>query len=172
MKKFANLLHEKIEWKQDGFWAQSYTLYHHDTPLAMLKQDQGIFSMDGSIYLPDETKPRYQFRPKGFLKRHLEVDTNDFEYAPAKLTPHRWGGGLKARFTSGNAYEWQRTDFWGRQWTLTDHNDQQMATLTVGSLGQKGTLTILSDAPPPAELAQLIFAGWYQLIVELQMATG
>ena len=172
MKKFNQLLHESLEWKQDGLWGRAYTLTHRDTPLAQIKQDHGIFKQDASIYVPDEVGALYIFRPKGILNRTIEVESGDIDFVPAKLTPHRWGGGLTAKFSSGNQYKWRKTNVWGRTWQLTTAEGRLIATQNLGTWANKGTITLLSDAAAPAELTQLIFAGWAQMIFELQAAAA
>jgi len=172
MKKFNQLLHEPLTWKNDDIWGRTYTLRHGDTVLAHLEQDQGLFKSDASIYVPDEEKALYIFRPKGILNRRLEVESSDIDFVPAKLIPHTWSDGVTIHFSSGNQYEWNKTDFWGRTWQLTTAEGVTIATQKLGTWSNKGIFTILSDAPAPAELTQLIFAGWVEMILELQAAAA
>lgn len=48
----------------------------------------------------------------------------------------------------------------------------KIAKLELGTWGGKGTIVIESDAPAPAELNLLIFAGWVQYILEAQAAAA
>jgi hypothetical protein len=57
-------------------------------------------------------------------------------------------------------------------WLLQTADDLKIAKLELETWGRYGTITIVSDAPPPAELNLLIFAGWTQYLFELQAAAG
>ena len=168
LKKFHKLLDEPLDWKIDGIFKRSYTLYHQNEPLAHFQQESGIFKMDGSIYLHEAKEPLFIFRPKGLFESRVDVESSDIDFEPAKLKPHRWGGGLKIDFLNGNRYSWEKSDFWNSSWALKGENEGIIAVIQANTFGTNRTLTILSDAPHPAELNLLIFAGWAQYIFELQ----
>ena len=172
MKKFSQLLHEPLQWKHDGMLSRSMTLRHRDSVIAQWKQDHGALKSDVSIYVPDSTEPLFVFRPKGVFNRKIEVESSDPAFEPAKLQPHKWGGGLDAHFANGNRYIWRKTSMWGRQWRLTTADGIKIAKIELGKWSNNGTITIVSDAPAPTELALLIFAGWSAMILELQAASA
>lgn len=172
-QKFHKLLQEPLIWKSDGLFKQSYTLYHADLPIAHLRQESGIFKSDASIYWHEAKEPVFIFRPKGILNTRIDIECNDLDFAPAKLKPLRWGGGLEVHFLDGNKYIWKHSNFWNNRWVLTSSADNlEIATLQVKTWSSGGTITLLSDAPSPAELNLLLFAGWTQYIFEQQAAAA
>ena len=98
----------------------------------------------------------------------VEAESDEIDFEPAKIKPHTWGGGIKVDFVSGNSYIWKHTDFWNNKWLLTTEDGFKIAKLELGRWGTTGTITVVSDDPPPAELNLLIFAGWAQYIFEMQ----
>lgn len=172
LKKFHKLLHEPLNWKSDGIFKRSYTLYHNDQPLAQIRQESGIFKSDASIYLHEAKEPLFIFQPKGIFHSRVEVESNDIDFQAAKIKPNRWGGGVTINFLNGNIYRWHRTNIWSSEWSLKSADNLEIANLKSNAFGTNRTITILSDAPAPAELNLLIFAGWVQYILELQAAAA
>ncbi len=167
-KKFSKLLYEPLVWRGDGFFTTATTLYYGEEPIAHFRQESGIFKQDASIYLTGAEEPLFILRPKGVFNMRVEAESNEIDFEPAKIKPHTWGGGIKVDFVSGNSYVWKHTDFWNNKWLLTTEDGFKIAKIELGKWGTTGTITVVSDDPPPAELNLLIFAGWAQYIFEMQ----
>jgi hypothetical protein len=170
--KFSKLLNEPLVWKSDGLFKTSQTLYHNDEPIAHFRQEDGILKSDASIYVAGAEEPLFIFRPKGFINTRVDVESDDIDFEVAKLKPLKWGGGITITFLNGNEYLWKSANMWGHTWLLKTADDLKIAKLELETWGRYGTITIVSDAPPPAELNLLIFAGWTQYLFELQAAAG
>lgn len=168
--KFKKLLHEPLVWKSDGFFKHSYTLYHAEKPLAHWRQESGMFNNDASIYWHDADQPAFILRPKGILHPTIEIDSSDVDFEAAKIKPYGLGNGLAIEFANGNQYSWRSVNLSGSKWILTKTEGIEIAKLKTGGLGSESTLTIVSDAPAPAELSLLIFVGWTQYIYIIQLA--
>ena len=74
-------------------------------------------------------------------------------------------------------YEWQRIcleigQYLGHKWMLRSADGIKIAKLELATWGTHGTITVVSDAPSPAELNLLIFAGWTQYLFEMQAAAA
>ncbi len=171
-KKFSNLLHEPLIWRSDGVFKSSYTMYHNEVPIAHLRQESGVFKQDASIYLAGTDEPLFIFRPKGIMKPHVEVESDDIDFEPAKLKPLKWGGGIDIYFLNGNQYQWKSVNVWGHKWMLTTADGMKIAKLALAKWGTHGTITAVSDDPSPAELNLLIFVGWTQFLFEMQAAAA
>ncbi len=55
---------------------------------------------------------------------------------------------------------------------LTTVDGIKLAKLELSIWGTQGTITVVSDAPAPAELNLLIFVGWAQYLFEAQAAAA
>ena len=168
--KFSKLLYEPLVWRSDGLFKTSYTLFHNEQPIAYFRQDNGLFKQDASIYLPNHDEPLFVFRPKGIINTRVDVESSDIDFEVAKLKPLKWGGGFKIDFLNGNQYFWKSINVWGHKWKLQTADGIKLARLELSTWGTHGTITVLSDAPSPAELRLLIFAGWAQFIFDAQAA--
>ena len=171
-KKFSKLLNEPLVWKSDGLFKSSYTLYHNEQPMAHFRQESGIFRSDASIYLAEADEPLFIFRPKGVINTRVDVECSDIDFEAAKLKPLKWGGGITITFLNGNEYVWKSVNIWGHKWMLRSADDLKIAKLELATWGTHGTITVVSDAPSPAELNLLIFAGWTQYLFEMQAAAA
>ena len=171
-KKFSKLLNEPLVWKSDGLFKSSYTLYDDEQPIAHFRQESGMFKSDASIYLAEADEPLFIFRPKGVINTRVDVESSDIDFEAAKLKPLKWGGGITITFLNGNEYVWKSANMWGYTWLLKTADGLKIAKLELETWGRYGTITVVSDAPAPAELNLLIFAGWTQYLFEMQAAAA
>ena len=101
---------------------------------------------------------------------YINIDSSDVDFEAAKIKPYRLGNGVAIEFANGNQYSWRSVNLSGSKWILTKTEGIDIAKLKIGGLGSESTLTIVSDAPAPAELSLLIFVGWTQYIYIIQSA--
>lgn len=172
LKKFNQLLHEPLVWKNDGILKRSVTLYHNEQPVAQFRQDHGLLNMTASIYLTGDEVPLFVFRPKGVFKQTLEVECHHVDFAPAKFKLLPWNKGVSITFANGDEYIWKSVNMWGKKWLLTSADGIKVAKLELGRWGSTGTITIVSDHPSPAEMNLLIFTGWVQYLFLMQQAAA
>lgn len=157
-KTLAELENQNIKWHQKSFWREHYELCAEDGTVLGTMRRTSIWK---SCYEVDAVGNRWQFEPKGFWWRRIEITAVASGDQPAVFTYKRPGGVL--RYPDGRTFIWRKASFWlGSKWVWTTEDGEPLIGFKQGGgFRVNADISVNTDLVSQKAPSLLIFLGWY-----------